>query len=94
MFTGTKRHLSIGGQSYTVFYPNGYGASIIRNSFSYGGSSGLWELAVLSGTEEENHICYDTPITNNVVGYLSEKDVEELLLKIKALPNREEPKNV
>ena len=74
-----------GGIQYLAFYPNGYGASIVQHQFSYGGNIGLWELAVIKGTEEEWDICYTTPITNDVLGYLEEAEVDELLIKIEAL---------
>ena len=74
-----------GGIQYLAFYPNGYGALIVQHQFSYGGNIGLWELAVIKGTEEEWDICYTTPITSNVKGYLTESEVGELLIKIEAL---------
>ena len=64
-----------------VEFPNGYGASVIQSPSSYGGSNGLYELAVLYG----GHICYDTEITNDVLGYLNQADVTELLQRIEAL---------
>ena len=73
------------GVQYLTFYPNGYGASIVQHKYSYGGNIGLWELAVIKGTEEEWDICYTTPITNDVLGYLEEAEVDELLIKIEAL---------
>ena len=74
-----------GGIQYKAFYPNGYGASIVQHSFSYGREDGLWELAVLKGNEEECVICYDTPITGDVLGHLTEEDVNETLEKIAVL---------
>ena len=73
------------GVQYLTFYPNGYGVSIVQHKYSYGGNIGLWELAVIKGTEEEWDICYTTPITNVVLGYLEEAEVDELLIKIEAL---------
>jgi len=64
-----------------VEFPNGYGASIIKSPYSYGGAQDLYELAVLYG----GHICYDTEITNDVLGYLNQADVTELLQRIEAL---------
>jgi hypothetical protein len=73
------------GIQYIVFYPNGYGASIVQHKYSYGGNRGLWELAVIKGNDEEWNICYSTPITSDVEGYLTESEVDELLTKIEAL---------
>jgi len=64
-----------------ITFNNGYGASIIKSDRSYGGKDGLYELAVTYNGD----ICYDTDITNDVLGYLTEGDVTELLQKIKAL---------
>ena len=73
------------GIQYLAFYPNGYGASIVQHEFSYGNRDGLWELAVIKGTEEDWNICYETPITNDVLGHLSENEVDEILTQIEAL---------
>jgi hypothetical protein len=62
-------------------FSNGYGASVICNEFSYGGNSGLYELAVL----RDGDICYDSPIADDVVGYLTERDVRVYLDRIEKL---------
>lgn len=62
-------------------FPNGYGASVIKGPYSYGGPDGKWELAVLKNDE----ICYDTPITNDVVGRLNDPEVDRLLRQISQL---------
>ena len=74
-----------GGIQYLAFYPNGYGASIVQHNFSYGHKQGLWELAVIKGKEADWNICYDTHITYDVLGHLSEAEVEETLVSIQAL---------
>jgi hypothetical protein len=74
-----------GGIQYLAFYPNGYGASIVQHQFSYGRDRGLWELAVIKGNEEEWDICYTTPITSDVKGFLTESEVNELLTRIESL---------
>lgn len=72
------------GIQFKASFDNGYGASIVQHSFSYGNKDqGLWELAVIGA---DGRINYDTPITNDVLGYLTEEDVEKTLLEIKALP--------
>ena len=73
------------------FFPNGYGISVVRftNPFGFGGSygveQGLYEAAVLKGVEENWSICYDTPITDDVLGHLTEEQVEVLLYEIENL---------
>ena len=70
------------GIQYTTTFQNGYGASIVQHSYSYGGTAGLWELAVIG---KDGYVCYDTEITNDVLGYLTEKEVNETLDKIAQL---------
>jgi hypothetical protein len=62
-------------------FPNGYGASVIKHKGSYGYSEGLWELAVL----HEGELCYNTEITNDVIGYLTDEDLDVILVSIKEL---------
>jgi hypothetical protein len=71
-----------GGDHHVYKFANGYGASVIRNGFSYGGRAGLWELAVL---DDEGHLTYSTPITDDVIGHLEPQDVTALLVRIAAL---------
>jgi hypothetical protein len=70
------------GVQFTFEFPNGYGASVIRHKFSYGGDRGLWEVAVLDSV---GNLCYTTPITDDVLGYLSEEDVLSTLEQIRNL---------
>lgn len=74
-------------------FSNGYGASVVRfgwkwlttdlfNYGSYTSNENEWELAVLKG----DNLCSDTPITNDVMGHLTEIEVEKVLQKIKSLP--------
>jgi hypothetical protein len=72
-----------GGTQRRYKFPNGYGASVVCGPYTYGGSSGLWELAVL---DRHQHLTYDTPITDDVIGYLDAKAVTALLVQIAALP--------
>jgi hypothetical protein len=64
-----------------IYFDNGYGASVIKSPFSYGGNQDLYELAVI----KDNAICYDTPITDDVIGYLTEDDVTKYLGQIQEL---------
>jgi len=69
------------GISLEFTFANGYGASVIKSQHSYGGKDGLWELAVL----DHGVMCYDTVITNDVLGHLTWKEVEKTLERIKEL---------
>jgi hypothetical protein len=70
------------GQQCIVQFPNGYGASIVQGPHTYGGKDGLYEIAVFG---KEGEISYSTPITDDVLGYLSEEEVEKTLIDIKNL---------
>jgi len=67
------------------FFDNGYGISVVRFKYSYGYEEGLYESAVLKGTEEEWKLCYDTLITSDILGYQTEEEVEVLLYEIENL---------
>ena len=71
----------MGGVQARIQFDNGYGASVVKTPHTYGGDKGLYELAVF----KDGEITYDTPITNDVLGYLSEAEVEKTLLDIKNL---------
>lgn len=64
-------------------FDNGYGVSVVRGPYSYGGQRGLYELAVL---DSDGDVCYDTPITDNVIGFLKPEDVTKYMIEIQELP--------
>jgi hypothetical protein len=74
-----------GGIQYLSFFPNGYGVSIVKHTMSYGNERGLWEMAVLKGDKEKWEITYDTPITSDVLGYLTENEVNNYTDQVIAL---------
>ena len=41
------------------------------------------------GVFHNGSLCYDTPITNDVIGHLTKAAVSKLLAKIEALPPKE-----
>lgn len=71
-----------GGIQRVYKFPNGYGASVIRHKGSYGFAKGLWELAVLDDTGD---LCYYTPITDDVIGHLTDEEVNLKLNEIRGL---------
>ena len=72
-----------------VRFNNNYGASVIYNRNSYGFEEGLFELAVVKFTELHDritwNITYETPITADVIGFLTEDEVLDILKEIKEL---------
>ena len=65
-----------------VIFDNGYGASVVKGEHTYGGREGLYELAVLG---KDGKLTYETPITDDVEGYLDETDVTILMKQIQNL---------
>lgn len=59
--------------------------SVIRSSMSYGGAEGLFELAML----RNDKCCYDTPITDDVRGWLNEEGVLDILEDVQRIYGEE-----
>lgn len=79
---GFRTHPSLGYDTIASHtFPNGYGASIITGEHAYSNENAPYELAVL----HNGKITYDTELTGDVLGYLTEYEVNEYLLKIEAL---------
>jgi len=76
-----RPHRMDGVQSIMMF-DNGYGVSVIKTPHSYGGKRGRYELAVLDSSEA---ITYNTPVTEDVLGYLSEKEVTRYMIEVQKL---------
>lgn len=84
----------LGGTQTIYKFPNGYGASVISGEYFYTDIEHPYELGVLKFDDEGNgHITYETPITDDVIGHLTEEDVQDTLLQIKALPMKQENTN-
>jgi len=67
------------------FFPNGYGVSVVRFPGSYGFNEGLYEVAVIKGDADKYDLCYDTPVTDDVMGHRDEQDVENIMEEVQAL---------
>lgn len=72
------------GFGVKITFINGYTASVIQHKYSYGGDQGLFEGAILT----DEGLCYDTPITDDVVGRMTLAEVYEFLTQVKNLPKR------
>ena len=74
------------GGTQTIYrFDNGYGASIVNHQFSYG-----TEMAVVKfhgSSIEDFDLCYDTPITNDELGDLTNEDIQRYLTLIELLPS-------
>lgn len=77
-----KKYDIYNGIGYVYEFENGYGASVVKHDGSYGGKMGLYEIAVLDST---GHLCYSTPITDDVIGYATEDKVLDTLHRIRML---------
>jgi hypothetical protein len=78
------------GDQLIVFFRNSYGASVVRHSYSYGGTEGFYELAVIREPESEDEefvIDYDTSLGCDVIGWLDGQEVVDKLKEIQSFPN-------
>lgn len=66
-----------------VPFPNGWGISIQRHRGTYGASAGLFEVAVL---DLDGNLRYDTPVTGDVIGWLSIPEVLDVMKQVSDLP--------
>jgi hypothetical protein len=70
------------GKKSRMQFDNGYGVSVISHTHSYGGRNGLYEVAVL---DSDGNLTYETPVTNDVIGYLTEEDVTDIMKQVQEL---------
>ena len=77
-----KHPSHIEGVQARIQFDNGYGASVVKTPYTYGGDRGLYELAVL---DSEGHLTYATSVTDDVIGYLRPEDVTDVMEKIQQL---------
>ncbi len=76
-----------------LFFPNGYGISVVRYKTpysdrgygSYTSNEDEWEIAVLFGDEKKYEITYDTHITDDVIGNLTEGEINWIMIQIQEL---------
>lgn len=73
------------GHRWLFVFANGYAASVVKHFGSYGNECDCWEIAVMEKSGEGWALCYDTPVTDDVLGWLEEDAVIETCLEIAAL---------
>ena len=72
-----ERDTIYNGYQMIIRFPNGYAASLVVDDHCYG-----LELAVL---DSDNRITYDTHITDDVIGHLTEDAALDLVTQISKL---------
>ena len=77
------RDLEDEGQQAKMRFPNnGRGISVIKSPYSYGYPDN-WEVAILKG--EDGEIDYDSGITDDVIGNVTDEGVTEIMKQIQEL---------
>lgn len=71
-----------GGTQAKLDFPNGYSISVIDGPGTYSTRGLTYEIAVL----DAKGICYDTPITGDVLGHQTSGQVTEIMKQIQELP--------
>ena len=62
-------------------FDNGYGVTVVKGPYTYGGDKGLYELAVW----KDGEIHYDNPVAmGDVRGYLTEEEVDQLMMEVQS----------
>ena len=70
------------GVKCRMMFENGFGVSVVSHTYSYGGKDGLFEVAVL---DADGDLTYNTPVTNDVVGYLNPDEVTDIMEEVQKL---------
>ena len=77
-----KQHPNwMSGTQARMDFPNGYGISVITGEYAYSDNEHPYEVAVM----EHGSLCYNTPITDDVIGYLDADGVTEIMKQIQEL---------
>jgi hypothetical protein len=77
-----KLHPAGQGVQAKIQFSNGFGASVVKTPYTYGGSQGKYELAVL---DKDGRLTYSTEVTSDVIGYLNPDEVSEYMRQIQIL---------
>ena len=63
-------------------FDNDYGVSVLFGDYFYSNTSlNTYEVGILF----EGHLCYTTPLTDDVIGYCTESEITEIMRKIQEL---------
>lgn len=62
-------------------FDNGYGISVVKGNMFYSNGIDTYEVGIL----KEGVLCYDTPITDDVIGYVNADEVSNIMKQIQEL---------
>ena len=62
-------------------FENGYGVSVLFGGIAYSNGIDTYEVAVL----KDGSLCYDTEITNDVIGYIEKEEVTNVMIRVQQL---------
>lgn len=71
----------MGGYRARLDFDNGYGVSVISGHGAYADGKHPYELAIL----KDGFLCYDTEITNDVIGHLNSSGVTNMMKRVQSL---------
>ena len=62
-------------------FENGYGVSVLFGEQFYSNGVDTYEVGIL----KDGYLCYDTHLTDDVLGYQDEEEVAEIMRKVQEL---------
>ena len=77
-----KPHSMGNGVQAVMMFDNNRGVSVVKFDGSYGYKQDQWELAVLNNKEG---LDYETSITDDVIGWLTDKKVSNIMIQVQNL---------
>ena len=81
------------GVQAVATFNNNFEVSVIRTMFSYGGKSGLFEVAIVD--KSTGKVNNNTDITDDVLGWQDEDDIDKILAAVPQMDSKGVlPKNV
>lgn len=82
-FSSPIREEYMNARHAVMQFDNGYGISVLKGTMFYSNGTDTYEVAVL----DNNGICYNTSITNDVIGYIDADEVSGIMRRIQELPS-------
>jgi len=64
-----------------MYFENGYGVSVLYGSCFYSNGIDTYEVGILY----DGGLTYDTDITDDVMGYLTESEVTDVMIRVQQL---------